>query len=238
VARPVALWSTPRSVSTAFDKMMRERGDVRVFTEPFSVPYYFGPERTSARFAGESLPRSTYGEVWDDVLAAAAGGPTFVKEMPHHLGPQLTAEAVARFTSSFLIRDPAWAVPSFLAFWPDVTDEELGYDAQHACYELACAAGERPAVIDADDLRARPEPVVRAWCEAVGIDHRPETLTWTAGWPDDWALWADWFTRAAASTGFAPPEAGPAPEVDAATAARIAACRERYEVLHAARLRP
>ena len=235
--KPVVLWSTPRSVSTAFDKMMRGRGDHRVFTEPFSVAYYFGPDRLSDRFAGETLPRSSYADVWGDVLSAADRGPVFVKEMPHHLGPHLTAVSIARFTSSFLIRDPAHAVPSFLAKWADVTDEELGYEAQHRAFDLVTASGDTPPVIDADDLRADPEAVVSAWCEAVSIEHRPDALSWQAGMPDDWRLWADWFERAAASTCFAPPDGRPPPPVDAVAAARIERCRQHYDVLRASRLR-
>ena len=234
--KPLVLWSTPRSVSTAFDKMMRGRGDHRVFTEPFSVAYYFGPDRRSARFA-ETLPRSSYDDVWGDVLSAADRSPVFVKEMAHHLGPHLTGPAVTRFTSSFLIRDPARAVPSFLAKWPDVTDEELGYEAQHRAFDLVTASGVTPPVIDADDLRADPETVVSAWCEAVSVEHRPDALRWRAGMPDDWRLWADWFERAAASTCFAPPDGLPPPPVDAATAVRIERCRQHYDVLHASRLR-
>lgn len=235
--RPVVLWSTPRSVSTAFDKMMRGRGDHRVFTEPFSVAYYFGPDRPSERFAGETLPRSSYADVWGDIVTAADRSPVFVKEMAHHLGPGLTAATVARFTNSFLIRDPARAVPSFLAKWADVTDEELGYVAQHRAFDLVRRTGATPPVIDADDLCADPESIVSAWCEAVGIEHRADTLTWRAGMPDEWLIWADWFERAAASTCFDPPDQRPPPPVDAAVADRIERCREHYDVLRAHRLR-
>ena len=234
--KPVVLWSTPRSVSTAFDKMMRGRGDHRVFTEPFSAAYYFGPDRPSDRFAGETLPRSSYADVWGDVLSAADEGPVFVKEMPHHLGPHLGPEAVARFTSSFLIRDPAWAVPSFLAKWPDATDEELGYEAQHRAFDLAAGSGAEPAVIDADDLRADPGAVVSSWCDRVSVEHRPDTLEWRPGMPEDWRLWSDWFERAAASTCFAPPDGRPPPPVDPSAVARIERCREHYDVLRAHRL--
>ena len=235
--KPVMLWSTPRSVSTAFDKMMRGRGGHRVLTEPFSVAYYFGPDRLSDRFASETLPRSSYDEVWGDVLSAADESPVFVKEMAHHLGPHRTAVTVARFKSSFLIRDPARAVPSFLAKWADVTDEELGYEAQHRAYDLVVSTGGGvPPVIDADDLCADPEAVVSAWCEAVAIEHRADTLEWRAGMPDDWRLWADWFERAAASTCFVPPDGRLPPPAEASVAARIASCREHYDVLRAHRL--
>lgn len=236
MTRPVALWSTPRSVSTAFDKMMRSRGDHVVFTEPFSVPYYFGEDRVSDRYAPDAIEPVTYRDVLEEVLAASADEPVFVKEMPHHLGPHLDAETVNGFTSSFLIRDPAWSVPSFLAKWPDVTDEELGYEAQRRAFELAWSDGEPPPVIDADDLRADPETVIEAWCDAVGVEHRPDTLSWEPGMPEGWERWADWFERAAESDGFLPPDDRLPPPVDPAVAARIEACRAHYEVLREHRL--
>jgi hypothetical protein len=42
----------PRSVSTALERVFVERGDFKVFHEPFSVSYYYSPERRSDRFAG------------------------------------------------------------------------------------------------------------------------------------------------------------------------------------------
>ena len=159
-----------------------------------------------------------------------------MKEMAHHLGPHLTDEAVNRFTSSFLVRDPAWSVPSFLAFWPDVTDEELGYAAQRRAFDAAWTDGTAPPVIDGDDLRADPEGVVSAWCAAVGIEHRADALRWEPGMPDDWSLWSDFFRRAAASTCFDPPDDRPRPDVDGMVAARIERCRVHYDSLRAHRI--
>ena len=235
--KPVALWSTPRSVSTAFDKMMRGRGDHRVFTEPFSVPYYFGPDRGSDRFAGDdTVEPATYEQVCQELDEAAAIGPVFVKAMPHHLGAELGAAVLNRFTSSFLIRDPAWSVPSMLAKWPDATDAELGYEAQRRAFDLVSAVAGLPPVIDATNLRSDPEAVVEAWCRAVDVEHQPESLTWDPGMPDDWQLWSDWFQRAGASTCFAPPDGRPAPEVTPEVARRIDRCRPHYEALAAHQL--
>lgn len=38
--RIVALWTHPRSVSTAFERVMMERGDFKILHEPFSYLYY------------------------------------------------------------------------------------------------------------------------------------------------------------------------------------------------------
>lgn len=40
----IALWSHPRSMSTATERIMRERGDLRCFHEPFMYLYYVGDE--------------------------------------------------------------------------------------------------------------------------------------------------------------------------------------------------
>lgn len=235
---PIALWCTPRSASTAFDRMMRERADHSVFTEPFAAAYYDGPDRVSTRFDvldGGQGAGPTYAAVWAELDEAARQEPVFVKEMAHHLGPALHLRALERFESTFLIRDPMWAVPSMLAIWPDATDEELGYEAQHRAFELLRGSGHAPPVLDSDDVRSDPHRYVGLWCEAVGIDHRPDALSWEPGLPHGWERWADWFSHAAASTGFAPPEASP-PTVDPQVAGRIERCREHYEALRAHRL--
>jgi hypothetical protein len=37
--KPVALWSVPRSISTAFERVFVERDDFEVLHEPFSASY-------------------------------------------------------------------------------------------------------------------------------------------------------------------------------------------------------
>ena len=48
----LVLWATPRSTSTAFEWMMRQRGDFTCFHEPFNEAYYYGSDRRSRRDAG------------------------------------------------------------------------------------------------------------------------------------------------------------------------------------------
>ena len=64
--KPIALWSVPRSLSTAFERVFVERGDFEVLHEPFSASYYYSTERRSDRFASEE-PEAEYG--YANVLA-------------------------------------------------------------------------------------------------------------------------------------------------------------------------
>lgn len=68
--KPVALWAVPRSVSTALERVFVERGDFKVFHEPFSVSYYYSPERRSERFAStETKQEYGYAEILDLMLS-------------------------------------------------------------------------------------------------------------------------------------------------------------------------
>ncbi|HUF83988.1 MAG TPA: sulfotransferase family protein [Acidimicrobiia bacterium] len=203
----VALWTAPRTASTAFERMMMERGDVTVFHEPFSVRYYFGATKRSAR----------YGEVRDDgdpdaivaaLDAAASQGPVFVKDMAYHVVGLVDDAFLERFVHSFLIRDPAWTVPSLAAIWPDFTDEEVGFDALAA---LVDRVGD-PVIVDSDDLRRDPAGVVEKWCGGVGLPFAPEALSWPPGMRPEWGLWEDWHDEVAQSDGFAPSPDEPPPE--------------------------
>ena len=86
----IALWAVPRSVSTAFERMMAARGDFQVFNEPFSRAYYFGPDRVSTRYpAEEPCDDHDPEKVRDRILAAAEEGPVFFKDMAYHIHPFL-----------------------------------------------------------------------------------------------------------------------------------------------------
>jgi len=205
----LALWATPRTVSTAFERMMIERGDHLVLDEPWSRAYYFGPQRRSDRFE-LTFAESTYAAVEDGVLAAGSNGPVFVKDMAYHAAPGISDDALRAMTHTFLIRDPLAALTSLHRRWPDFTDDEAGYGAQRMLFDrVVSITGTTPAVIDSDALVADPDRVVAAWCERVGIEHRTDSLHWSPGMRPEWQLWRDWYENAAASTGFAVPNGRP-----------------------------
>ena len=207
-ARPVpvlAVWATPRTVSTAFERMMIERGDHLVLDEPWSRAYYFGPERRSDRYP-LTFPESTYDAVEAGVLAAGRTSTVFVKDMAYHAAPGISDGALGAMTHTFLVRDPRAALTSLHRRWPDFTDDEAGYEAQRVLFDrVRDVTGSTPPVIDSDALRADPDRVVASWCEQVGIDHRPDSLQWKAGMRPEWQLWRSWYENTAASTGFTPP---------------------------------
>ncbi|HEX6311546.1 MAG TPA: sulfotransferase family protein [Acidimicrobiia bacterium] len=234
----LVLWATPRTVSTAFERMMIERGDHTVFDEPYSRHYYFGREKRSRRFA-DMLPFSGPDDILDRLEAAAERAPVFVKDMAYHVDALARPELMVRFVNTFLVRDPAAAIPSLAARWPDFTDEEAGYDALAHLVAVVDDLGHDVVIVDADDLCRDPPGIVRAYCERVGIPFVAEALHWEAGMRPEWELWRDWYEAAAASTGFGPPTGPPAPPLrgDARVARAYERCLPVYEALRARRLR-
>jgi hypothetical protein len=234
--RPIALWSVPRSASTAFERSMMARGDLTVLHEPFSLHYYFGPDKRSARY-DEVRPEADPGAI----LAAigAEPGTVFLKDMACHVADLAGDAFLDRFTHTFLVRDPARTLPSLAAKWPDFSDDEAGFEPLARLVDLVTARAGTPVIVDADDLLRDPPATVRAYCEAVGLAFRPDALRWEAGMPPAWEVWADWHEDAARSTGFGAPSTKPPPaRDDPRVAAAYERCAPIYERLRARRLRP
>ncbi len=189
----ISLWAVPRSTSTAFEWMMRQRGDMDCLHEPFGEAWYQGEEPLWQRFkeGDVTTPGLTLNSVWRDIQDRAAKGPVFLKDFPHYINHMWDAEFLANFTHAFLIRDPAKTITSMHNKWPDFDEGEVGFPEQRALFDLLWALnGAPPPVIDSDDLLENPEAMVEAFCDAVGIPFLPEALSWEAGGdPSEHSWW-------------------------------------------------
>jgi hypothetical protein len=212
------LWSAPRSRSTAFYRMMIERGDFTGVHEPFSNVTIFG----SVDISGKRL--ATVPEVIAELRALATAGQVFIKETTDRSHPEVLADR--RFLAedaqhTFLIRHPRETVRSYLAVRPDPRMDEIGFETQYEVYtEVSRLTGRDPLVVDAGDLMNRPADIVKAYCAQVGIDFRPEALRWQPSDRPEWQSFRHWFTDVAASSGLAEvpgrrsPDAGQHPMLD------------------------
>ncbi len=190
----IALWAVPRSTSTAFEWMMRQRGDLDCLHEPFGEAWYQGEDPLWPRFSEGAVttPGLTLETVWADIQHRAARGPVFLKDFPHYVSHMWDAEFLSHFTHAFLIRDPAKTITSMQHTWPDFHDAEVGFPEQRALFDLLAALnGTPPPVIDSDDLLEAPEAMTEAFCEAVGIPFLPDALTWDPGGDPSAHSWWD-----------------------------------------------
>ncbi|MEO1316730.1 MAG: sulfotransferase family protein [Pseudomonadota bacterium] len=241
----VALWAVPRSTSTAFEWMMRQRGDMTCFHEPFGEAWYQGEAPLWPRATPDSLrtPGLTLESVETTLRAAATERPVFTKDFPHYLDHYWDEAFLRLFTHSFLIRDPAKTITSIHAKWPDFHEKEVGFTEQRQLFDLIAEQdGKAPPVIDSDDLLEDPAGVVEAWCNAVGIPFLPAALTWEPGARDEVSWWdgGSFHANLRNSDGLKPQ---PRTYIDIAeTPERVqevhARCLPHYRHLHAHRLRP
>lgn len=243
--RILALWAVPRSVSTAFERMMRERGDHEVFFEPFAPYYYFSADRRSHRFDGEvdPAPEHDFDAILFSLLDAAARRPIFVKEMASHVEARADQTFLDRFTSTFMIRHPRLTVASMAKIWPDLSLEEAGFQPQRRLFDRVTErTGRFPPVIDGEDLKTEPERTVRAWCEAVDLPYLEDALTWEPGRAQAWETWARWVGTVERTSGLPVGGRGSRRDPDEVVLADprlkevVAACLPHYEHLARHRL--
>ena len=234
--RPIALWAVPRSISTAFERVFVERGDFRVLHEPFSMSYYFSPERRSERFADDEIKEEhRYEKVLSEVLSPGEK-PVFFKDMAYHVASIMDRELADGFQNTFLMRDPRAVIYSYAKKWPDFTFEEAGYEELYRLYGYAVENGQDPIVIDAQDLSENPDAVVAAYCDSLGIVHEPRALTWEPREMPEWDMWNGWHDNAQESTGIGKLERK---EIDLPDNLEelYLRCLPYYEALYARRLR-
>ncbi|MEM1238009.1 MAG: sulfotransferase family protein [Pseudomonadota bacterium] len=179
-----ALWAVPRSTSTAFEWMMRQRGDLDCLHEPFGEAWYQGEDPLWPRFKdGEkTTPGLTIDSVWADILDRAERQPVFLKDFPHYINHWWSPEILGRMTHAFLIRDPAKTITSIYDKWPDFDELEVGFPEQRALFDLLTALqGTPPPVIDSDDLLEDPAAMTEAFCAVLNLPFLEHALSWEPG---------------------------------------------------------
>jgi hypothetical protein len=200
----IAMWAHPRSLSTAFLRMMIARGDVTVVHEPLVTLVDEGEVPLPTR-DGTTMTARSPGEVMAQLRDLALDRPVFFKDTLEYRYQYLFdhPEELAGITHTFIVRAPAKAISSHFAMKPTVTCPEIGYEHQYDLLCLALVHGARPpVVIEAERLLASPGSAVSAYCEAVGLPYLPHALSWQ---PEDRAEWRrtrQWHATAISSSGF------------------------------------
>ncbi len=188
----LALWAVPRSTSTAFEWMMRQRGDFICFHEPFGEAWYQGENPLWPRVTADSLRTAglTLEGVLDKLDKLRGEKPVFIKDFPHYVDHMWDDRFFTLFTHSFLIRNPAKTITSMYNKWPDFHPKEVGFVEQRQLFDMiADRKGEPPPVIDSDDLLENPQRLVKCWCDALDIPFVAEALSWEPGARDEVSWW-------------------------------------------------
>lgn len=192
----IALWSHPRSMSTAFERIMRARGDLDCLHEPFMYDYYIN--RSTKKMphfdALDEHPKS-YDAIRAMILEKAENGPVFFKDMSYYVVPHIFADQafMDRVTHSFLIRDPKASLVSYAKLDPDLLLEEVGLAAQWLqARHLMAQTAKPPIVVESEKVQADPQGQMRTYWQAVGLADKPAALDWNEPAPTDWQQVQAW----------------------------------------------
>ncbi len=149
--------------------------------EPFEDCAYLSQERVSNRYDGRKPkdPRCNYTNTINRLLALGEHRRLFIKDHAYHFRHIVDDRFLSSFQHTFLIRDPAEALPSYFHILPDLSLFETGYKELYELFELVRGyTGKTPPLVDAGDLLIDPEATVRAYCECAEIPFVKRALNW------------------------------------------------------------
>ena len=231
----IAMWSGPRTVSTALMRSWGSRRDCHVVDEPFYA-YYLN--RTGLRHPGRKEILAAQPDDWRDVVTALTAEPlpsawsiSYQKQMAHHVLPEVDLSTMDGLRHAFLIRQPDEVLASYAKVRGRPTLADLGLPQQLALFERFGGP-----VVDARDLLRAPEAILGRLCAALGVPYDPAMLTWKPGPRATDGVWGEhWYGTVWASTGFARPRPSTA-GVPVELHALSQQCRAYYETMAEHRL--
>jgi len=207
-------WMYPRSLTTVFMRAISNRGDFKTIFEPTLPLYWAGRSHEEGVLHKdyEGWP-TDYGAIKKKIFSIAENSPVFIKDCPYHaLDKHLEDDELLRkCTNMFQIRDPKLVVLSFwkvLGTQKSLQIEDIGPVASYKIFQRitelglhALDGGKTPLVIDGEDFQNNPEGIMAAWCDAVGIDFKPESLKWESEWRNEYDHWDACYFDVSSSTG-------------------------------------
>jgi len=232
----IAMWSGPRTLSTAMMRAWENRPDTVVVDEPLYGWYLAatGLDHPGRDAVIASQPTDWRTAVAELTTGALPAGTTigYQKHMTHHVLPEVDLDAFAGLRHAFLLRDPRQLLASYARVRSEPTLADLGITQQLALFRRFGGP-----VVDSGDLLRDPEGVLRQLCAALEVPFHPAMLSWPAGPRESDGVWAPhWYASVEASTGFGPYREPAATDLPDHLTDLAAHCRAAYDELAAHRL--
>ena len=202
----IAMWSGPRNLSTALMRSFASRNDCSVVDEPFYAAYLKASGRDHPM---KDLILTTYNTDPSRVASNCVRGGVitklqYQKHMTHHMLGAFDRSFVYSIENAFLIRSPEKVIKSFGRKIIDFSLSDLGFTQQLDLFNMICdKTGKVPPVIDADDLCASPEKILKNLCKQLNISYSEKMLRWKKGSHHYDGVWGRyWYKSVNKSSGF------------------------------------
>lgn len=238
----IAMWSGPRTISSAMMRSWGNRADTVVCDEPLYAHYL---RETGRPHPGAEEVVQHHEADWRKVVAWLTGdlpeGKTifYQKQMAHHLLPDIERDWLDRVTNCFLIREPYEMLTSLIHFIPNPTIEDTGLPQQAEVFSgVRQRTGRIPPVVDSREVLEAPRVVLGRLCDALDVPFTEAMLSWPPGRRSTDGIWAKhWYAAVEKTTSFKPyaPKNETLPK---SLEALYEQCRTLYQSLHEHRLAP
>lgn len=240
----IAMWSGPRTISTAMMRAWENRPDTAVWDEPL---YPLWLDRTGVEHPGRNHVLEVQARDLDTTALCerlggdAPGGESiyYQKHMAHHLMDDLDSSWMERTRHALLLRRPDRMLASLASRVPGATLDDTGLPQQLALLHRIDALGlPVPPVIDSDEVLSAPGPMLEALCRALDVPYLDAMLAWPAGPRDSDGSWAPWwYDSVCATTRWGPPRTDE-PTVPDLQKAFLPECQDLYAELSEFRIQP
>ncbi len=202
----IILWAHPRSMSTAIERVMRERGDFDCLHEPFLHYYYLERSGKQLRhFDTEEDHPTSYADTRDMILQRAETAPVFSKDMSYYVIPELLEDVdfCRRVRHCFLIRNPLHSIMSYYKLDNQLTLDEIGLEAQWRHFDGLQKLGiDNCVVLEAEAVQANAAKAMRLFWQALDLDYSEQALSWGQdSKPKDWQYVQGWHQSVSDSQG-------------------------------------
>jgi len=195
----ISMWSGPRNLSTALMYSFENRGDVKIEDEPFYGYFLHNnkimhPKREIIIETMECDKNKLINyltnkknlktkQIW------------YQKQMTHHINIKDDVSWIDKVTNCFLIRDPLDVIISYQKIYKKVSMQLTGLEQQNKIFDYVINnIDDKPLVIDANDLRNKPETILKVACKKLNIKFTKKMLQWPKGPKKNEGLWGeDWY---------------------------------------------
>ncbi len=203
----IAMWSGPRSISTAMMRSFENRGDTFVSDEPFYA-HYLNETTEDHPYRKETILQ---GETnWNKVVQYITGDIPkgkkiwYQKHMAQQNLPGKDLRWIHKMDNILLIRHPKEVILSYIKKYEIKNILQLGYVQQMELFiKLTDGSINVPLIIDSYDLLDDPEGMLKELCSRIDIPFYKEMLVWPEGGRSSDGIWGQyWYDSVKRSTGF------------------------------------
>ena len=197
------MWSGPRNLSTALMRSFENREDTKVWDEPFYA-YYLKETKKNHPLANEIINKyETDLEKIINLVTAENDFIYFQKHMSHHIIKNIPINWITKGINCFLIRHPKDVLLSYIQKNDLIESNDLGYPAQLRLFNYVKNSNNKILVIDAKNLSANPEIILKKICKKINISFTKRMLNWPKGRRNSDGIWEKiWYKNVKSSTSF------------------------------------